>query len=72
MPIETVNKMLAHGSVRVTQIYAKITRKKVSEDMRDLRKKLFSPNGKLKAAKQTAEAIKKIRQVNVAIAKVAG
>lgn len=72
VPIETVSKMLAHGSLRVTQIYARITRKKVSEDMRDLRKKLFSPTGKLKAAKQTAKAIEKIRQMNVTIAKVAG
>ena len=33
MPIETLSKMLGHRSIRTTQIYAKITAEKVSNDM---------------------------------------
>src|SRR5258708_947035 len=47
VPIETVSKMLAHGSLKMTQIYANTTVKKISVDMQDLRKKLFSTNGEL-------------------------
>lgn len=65
IPIETVSRMLAHKSIRVTQIYARITRKKVSENMQLLRQKLFSPAGKLKAQKQAAKAIKNIRHAQI-------
>jgi site-specific recombinase XerD len=41
VPIETVSKMLGHRSIRTTQIYARITKKKISNDMMALRKKLF-------------------------------
>ncbi len=47
VPIETVSKMLGHRSIRTTQIYARITKKKISNDMMALRKKLFF-GGKLK------------------------
>jgi site-specific recombinase XerD len=47
VPIETVSKMLGHRSIRTTQIYARITKKKISNDMKELRKKLFF-GGKLK------------------------
>ena len=43
IPIETVSRMLAHKSIRVIQIHAPITRKKVSENMQVLRQKLFFP-----------------------------
>jgi site-specific recombinase XerD len=48
VPIETVSKMLGHRNIRTTQIYARITKKKISNDMKALRKKLFF-EGKLKA-----------------------
>ena len=41
VPIETVSSMLGHNSIRTTQIYAKVVEKKVSEDMQNLKKKLF-------------------------------
>jgi site-specific recombinase XerD len=39
VPIEWVSKMLGHNSIMITQIYAKILDKKVSEDMEMLRNK---------------------------------
>jgi len=41
VPIETVSQMLGHKSIKTTQVYAKVTQKKVSNNMRELRKKLF-------------------------------
>ncbi len=40
VPIESVSKMLGHKSIRITQHYAKILDKKVSDDMLLLRNKL--------------------------------
>ncbi len=39
VPIESVSKMLGHKSIKITQIYAKILDRKVSEDMGLLREK---------------------------------
>jgi len=40
VPIESVSSMLGHKSIRTTQIYAKVLQKKVSNDMKKLRKQL--------------------------------
>jgi len=41
VPIETVSRLLGHRSIRTTQIYAKVSLKKLSNNMNELRSKLF-------------------------------
>lgn len=48
VPLETVSKMLGHKSIKTTQIYAKITQRKVSNNMKELTKKIFDEKGLLK------------------------
>jgi len=43
VPIETVSHMLGHRSIKTTQRYARVTRKKVSVNMEVLKNKLFAP-----------------------------
>ena len=40
VPIETVSKMLGHTNIKTTQIYARITDSKISNDMQELAGKL--------------------------------
>ena len=40
VPIETVSRLLGHTNIKTTQIYAKITAQKISQDMEDLSHKL--------------------------------
>jgi site-specific recombinase XerD len=49
VPIETVGKMLGHKDLRSTQKYAKITKRKISNNMNVLRARIFSEDGVLKS-----------------------
>ena len=40
VPIETVSRLLGHTDIKTTQIYAKITAQKISQDMETLSHKL--------------------------------
>ena len=42
VPIDSVSKMLGHRSIKTTQIYARVTDKKISDDTTELHQKLLS------------------------------
>ncbi len=42
IPIESVSKMLGHKNIRMTQHYAKVVDRKVSDDMAILKQKMSS------------------------------
>jgi site-specific recombinase XerD len=48
VPTETVSKLLGHRSIRTTQIYAKVSLKKLSNYMNELKEKLFPGMEKIK------------------------
>jgi site-specific recombinase XerD len=51
IPIESISKMMGHTTISSTQIYARITDDKISEDMdRLMAKRKTAQNGKLKTA----------------------
>lgn len=51
VPIETVSQLLGHRSIRTTQIYAKVSQKKVSQNMKVLKEKLAGMKGEVKEGK---------------------
>ena len=40
MPIESVSRVLGHTNIKTTQIYAKITKEKLNQDMENLAARL--------------------------------
>ena len=44
VPMESVSKMLGHTNIKTTQIYARITNKKIEHDMEQLADKLSKFN----------------------------
>jgi|GEM_PF-2621693 hypothetical protein len=48
MIIETVGKMLDHKDLRSTQKYTKITKRKITNNMKALESKIFEEEGSLK------------------------
>lgn len=49
VPLETVSKILGHRTIRMTQHYAELIDKRVSEDMSNLREKLNRPETNAKS-----------------------
>ena len=45
VPVESVSKMLGHTNIQTTQIYARITERKINQDMDVLSKKLDPQTG---------------------------
>ncbi|PSL42855.1 phage integrase family protein [Chitinophaga niastensis] len=68
VPLETVSKLLGHNNIRSTQIYTKITKRKISDNVADLEKVLFTTEGDLKFGKLPVVTVKRINDEPAAIA----
>jgi site-specific recombinase XerD len=51
VPIETVSQLLGHKSIRTTQIYAKVSQRKVSQNTKALKEKLAGLKSEVKEGK---------------------
>ena len=72
VPIESVSKMLGHTNVRTTQIYARITDTKVSNDMSMLSAKIDGTLPHTTASPRKAKTAPKIREELKVFAEAAG
>lgn len=64
VPVESVSKMLGHTNIQTTQIYARITERKINQDMDVLSKKLDPQTGvyKMPESEYRARKARKLRQ----------
>ena len=64
VPVESVSKMLGHTNIQTTQIYARITERKINQDMDVLSKKLDPQTGvyKMPESECRARKARKLRQ----------
>lgn len=64
VPVESVSKMLGHTNIQTTQIYARITERKINQDMDVLSKKLDPQTGvyKMPESEYRARKARKFRQ----------
>ncbi|MFH4963994.1 tyrosine-type recombinase/integrase [Gaetbulibacter sp. M235] len=54
IPIETVSKLLGHSRKSITQIYAKVIERKVSDDMKKLREQFLNEKNEPQTAYQNS------------------
>ena len=57
VPMESVSKMLGHTNIKTTQIYARITNKKIEHDMEQLADKLGKFNTAMGISNQTTDNV---------------
>lgn len=54
VPLNVVGKMMGHRSIRSTEKYAKVTLKKIGDNMQILSQKIFPANGRIKIYRKSS------------------